>query len=163
MHLLRPILASQVALASLLAAQAPHDSTAARLEPIIAATSARRLEADVRTLLGFGTRHTLSDTLSATRGIGAARRWIHAEFERISRSCGGCLEVLDVYEVYQGLPRVPGPTSIVSVLAIQRGTDDPGRYVLLSGDIDSRVSDIMNATDSSPGANDNASGIAAVL
>jgi hypothetical protein len=150
-------------LASTLNAQSPHDLTAATLAPIIAATSARRLEADVRTLVGFGTRHTLSDTISSTRGIGAARRWIHAEFERIARSCGGCLEVLDVAEIYQGLPRVPGPTNVVSVIAIQRGTDDPGRYVLLSGDIDSRVSDIMNATDSSPGANDNASGVAAVL
>jgi len=146
-----------------LGAQAPADQTAARLAPIIAATSGRRLESDVRTLVGFGTRHTLSDTLSTTRGIGAARRWIHAEFERISRGCGGCLEVLDVAEVYQGLPRVPGPTNVVSVIAIQRGTADPGRFVLLSGDIDSRVSDIMNARDSSPGANDNASGVAAVL
>ncbi len=163
MRLCLTIVAVQLLLASSLPAQAPHDLTTATLTPIITATSARRLEADVRTLVGFGTRHTLSDTLSPTRGIGAARRWIHAEFERISRGCGGCLEVLDVGEVYQGLPRVPGPTNVVSVIAIQRGAEDPGRYVLLSGDIDSRVSDIMNATDSSPGANDNASGVAAVL
>ena len=146
-----------------LAGQAAPDSAAGRIAAVIAAVSADRLASDVRTLVGFGTRHTLSDTLSGTRGIGAARRWIHAEFERISRGCGGCLEVVDVSEVYQGLPRVPGPTNVVNVLAIQRGATDPGRYVLLSGDIDSRVSDIMNATDSSPGANDNASGVAAVL
>ena len=88
---------------------------------------------------------------------------MRAEFERISHDCGGCLEVLDVAEVFEGLPRVPGPTNVVSIVAIQRGTTDPDRFVLLSGDLDSRVSDIMNAVDSSPGANDNASGVAAVL
>jgi hypothetical protein len=159
-----PLLSAVLTLsASPLAGQAVADSGPARIASVVAAASAERLASDVRTLVAFGTRHTLSDTVSATRGIGAARRWIHAEFERISRGCGGCLEVLDVSEVYQGLPRVPGPTGVVNVLAIQRGSTDPGRYVLLSGDIDSRVSDIMNATDSSPGANDNASGIAAVL
>lgn len=157
------LLTALTAPAPALDAQGPVDGTAQRLAPIITSVSSRRMESDVRTLVGFGTRHTLSDTLSATRGIGAARRWIRAEFERISRGCGGCLEVLDVSEVYQGLPRVPGPTNVVSVLAIQRGTSDPRRFVLLSGDIDSRVSDIMNFSDSSPGANDNASGIAAVL
>lgn len=140
-----------------------RDVTAEWLSPIVSAVSPQRIEADVRALVGFGTRHTLSDTLSATRGIGAARRWIRAQFEGISRACGGCLEVIEVSEVYQGLPRVPGPTNVVSILAIQRGRTDPERYVLLSGDIDSRVSDIMNVTDSSPGANDNASGVAAVL
>jgi hypothetical protein len=158
-----PILAALTVPALPLDAQAPADQTASRLAPIIASASAGRLESDVRTLVGFGTRHTLSDTLSPTRGIGAARRWVHAEFERISHGCGGCLEVLDIGEVYQGLPRVPGPTNVVSVIAIQRGASDPDRFVLLSGDIDSRVSDIMNARDSSPGANDNASGVAAVL
>jgi hypothetical protein len=148
---------------SRLSAQGPGDGTAARLAPILDSVSAARLEASVRTLVGFGTRHTLSDTLSPTRGIGAARRWVHAQFEEISRACGGCLEVRYVSQIYQDLPRVPGPTDVVNVIAIQRGTTDPGRYVLLSGDIDSRVSDIMNASDSSPGANDNASGVAAVL
>lgn len=139
------------------------DVTAERLAPIVSGVSPQRMEADVRALVGFGTRHTLSDTLSTTRGIGAARRWIRAEFDRISLACGGCLEVIEVSEVYQGLPRVPGPTNVVNILAILRGQRDPERYILLSGDIDSRVSDIMNATDSSPGANDNASGVAAVL
>jgi len=157
------ILATLALTASAMSAQAPSDQTAARLAPILSAVSGERLEADVRTLVGFGTRHTLSDTLSPTRGIGAARRWIHARFDSLSQACGGCLEVLDVSEVYSGLSRVPGPTDVVSVIAIQRGATDPDRFVLLSGDIDSRVSDIMNARDSSPGANDNASGVSAVL
>lgn len=163
MFRLRVVLPAMLIGTTSLPAQAPPDQTAVRLAPILGAVSRERMEADVRTLVGFGTRHTLSDTLSPTRGIGAARRWIHGQFDEIARRCGGCLEVLDISEVYEDLPRVPGPTNVVSVIAIQRGATDPGRFVLLSGDIDSRVSDIMNARDSSPGANDNASGVAAVL
>ena len=146
-----------------LSAQATEEQTSTSLRGITDAVSSARLESTVRTLVGYGTRHTLSDTISPSRGIGAARRWIRAEFEQISAGCGGCLEILEVSEVFEGLPRVPGPTNVVNIVAIQRGTSDPDRFVLLSGDIDSRVSDIMNAVDSSPGANDNASGVAAVL
>jgi hypothetical protein len=133
------------------------------LDEIATAPSATRIERDVRTLVGFGTRHTLSDTVSETRGIGAARRWVHAEFERISHDCGGCLEVRYVSGTVKGEPRIPGPVEVVSVIAIQRGTSDPNRYVIMSGDIDSRVSDIMDATSDAPGANDNASGLAGTL
>ena len=139
----------------------PADNPA--LDDIGAAPSAARIERDVRTLVGFGTRHTLSDTTSETRGIGAARRWVHAEFERISRDCGGCLEVRYVSGTVKGEPRIPGPVEVVSVIAIQRGTSDPNRYVIMSGDIDSRVSDVMDATSDAPGANDNASGLAGTL
>jgi hypothetical protein len=141
---------------------APPD-TQALLHDIGTAPSAARIEADVRKLVSFGTRHTLSETKSDTRGIGAARRWIHAEFERISAQCGGCLEVIDVAGTVSGEERIPEPTEVVSVLAIQRGSSDPGRYVIMSGDIDSRVSDVMDFTSDSPGANDNASGIAGTL
>ena len=135
----------------------------AELRRIGTAPSAARIEADIRTLVGFGTRHTLSDTKSETRGIGAARRWIFAEFERISRECGGCLEVRYSSGVIEGEARIPKATEVVSVIAIQRGTTDPNRYVIMSGDIDSRVSDVMDATSESPGANDNASGVAGTL
>jgi len=125
--------------------------------------SADRLESDIRNLVGFGTRHTLSDTISPTRGIGAARRWIKAEFEKISAECGGCLEVITVSDFVEGETRIPERTEIVSILAIQHGRYDPDRMVVMAGDIDSRVSDPMNATDDSPGANDNASGVAGVI
>jgi len=138
-------------------------ATQPQLEQIGTAPSAQRIEADIRTLVGFGTRHSLSDTRSDTRGIGAARRWVKAEFERISAECGGCLEVSYVSDVVSGETRVPDPVEIVSVIAIQRGSSDPGRYVIMSGDIDSRVSDVMDATSDSPGANDNASGVAGTL
>ena len=127
------------------------------------APSAERIGADIATLAGFGTRHSLSDTESETRGIGAARRWIAAEFERISEACGGCLEVRVQRRTFAGENRIPEPTEIVNVFAILRGETEADRYVMMSGDIDSRISDPMNATDDAPGANDNASGMAGVL
>ncbi len=133
------------------------------LRDMVAATRADRIEKDIRTLVGFGTRHTLSDTTSETRGIGAARRWIEAEFKRISAACGGCLEVRTISGTVSGEKRIPDPTEIVNVIAIQRGSLDPDRVVIMSGDIDSRVSDVMDATSDAPGANDNASGVAGTL
>jgi len=149
-----------------LAAQDVPPTFDPRVAAIVGDVSSARIERDIRTLVGFGTRHTLSDTLSSTRGIGAARRWIEAEFERISSACGGCLDVRYVAEIYPaGTRRLDPdhPVNIVNVIAIQRGTTDPNRMVLMSGDIDSRIGDAMNAIDSAPGANDNASGVAGTL
>ncbi|QDH69119.1 M28 family metallopeptidase [Marilutibacter alkalisoli] len=134
-----------------------------QLHAIGTAPSAERIEADIRKLVSFGTRHTLSETESDSRGIGAARRWIFEEFQRISRDCGGCLEVRYSSDTVSGETRIPDPVEVVSVIAIQRGTADPNRYVIMSGDIDSRVSDVMDAVSDSPGANDNASGLAGTL
>ncbi len=134
-----------------------------KLHAIAAAVSAERIEHDITALVGFGTRHTLSETESDTRGIGAARRWIKAEFEEISAACGGCLEVYFQSQVISGESRIPEATEVVSVIAVQRGSVDPDRYVIMSGDIDSRVSDVMDATSDAPGANDNASGVAGTL
>lgn len=134
-----------------------------KLHDINQAISAANIEKDIKKLVSFGTRHTLSETESNTRGIGAARRWIKAEFEAISKACGGCLEVYYQSEVISGEKRIPNPTEVVSVIAIQRGQTDPNRYVMMSGDIDSRITDVMNFTDDAPGANDNASGLAGTL
>jgi len=134
-----------------------------RMYDIVEAVSADRIEADIRTLASFGTRHTLSDTTSEDRGIGAARRWIEAEFENISAACGGCLEVETQRFVVAGEERIPDSTIIVNVYAVQRGTTHPDRYVIMSGDIDSRASDVMNDSIDAPGANDNASGVAGAL
>ena len=133
------------------------------LRELVAAVSSDRIETDIRRLVSFGTRHTLSDTLSETRGIGAARRWIKAEFDRISLACGGCLDVSYQRTLVSGEDRIPDEVDIVNVIAIQRGVHDPDRYVIMSGDIDSRVSDPLDFTSDSPGANDNASGVAGVL
>lgn len=136
-----------------------------RMYAIIDSVSEARIGRDVATLAGFGTRHTLSDTLSETRGIGAARRWIKAEFEKISSECGGCLEVFYQRNLVKAAEnaRIPTDVWVVNVVAIQRGTQNPNRMVLMSGDIDSRVSDPNNFTSDAPGANDNASGMAGTL
>ena len=134
----------------------------ARMKSIVAAVSAQRLETDLRKLVSFETRHTASDTASATRGIGAARRWIKAEFDRISGACGGCLEVSYVSEAWSGA-RLPKPVNVVSVIAVQRGTTDPGRYLIMSGHFDTRNSDPLDATNPAPGANDDGSGTVAVI
>lgn len=162
MRALLPVLLALPALATAQTA-APPPSEPPLLYAIGSAPSATRIEADVRALVGFGTRHTLSDTRSDTRGIGAARRWVYAQFQQISRECGGCLEVRYVSGTVAGEKRIPDPTEVVDVIAIQRGSVDPGRYVIMSGDIDSRVSDVMNATSDAPGANDDASGVAGTL
>lgn len=132
-----------------------------RLYDIGTAPDPSRIQTDIQKLVDFGTRNTFSDTLSPTRGIGAARRWIKAEFDRISAECGGCLEV-SYQENLDSLPdgRV---VNVVNVVAIQRGTEQPNRYVIMSGDIDSRVSSNQDATKDSPGANDNASGVAGTI
>ena len=136
-----------------------------RLYDMIKGISSTRIAQDVKTLVDFGTRHTLSDTISSTQGIGAARRFIKKEFEAISLACGGCLEVS--YQktlVKKGTnERIFEDVLVVNVVAIQRGTTHPNTYIMMSGDIDSRISDPNNATDASPGANDNASGMAGTL
>lgn len=136
-----------------------------RMYDIISAASPDRLEQDVQKLVDFGTRHTLSDTVSQTRGIGAARRWIKSEFDKISTDCGDCLEVsFHRTLVKEGdNSRIVKDVEIVNVIAIQRGTEFPDRYIIMSGDIDSRISDPTNYTDDSPGANDNASGMAGAI
>ncbi len=134
-----------------------------RIYDIIAAASPERVEEDVRALAGFGTRNTFSDTLSDTRGIGAARRWIKAEFDKISADCGGCLEVFFQGSVVPASRRIPQETGIVNVVAIQRGTVYPNRYLIMSGDIDSRASRGNDAETDAPGANDNATGMAGAM
>lgn len=132
---------------------------------IINSVSAEEIKADVTTLTNFGTRHTLSDTLSDTRGIGAARRWIKSDFEQISSDCGNCLDVFYQKELVKkgDNQRIVKDVWVVNVVAIQKGAKYPNRYIIMSGDIDSRVSSPTNFTSDSPGANDNASGMAGTM
>ncbi len=132
------------------------------LREIAGAPDPVQLQATVQALVGFGTRHTLSDTASPRRGIGAARRWAQGRFVEIGRGCGGCLTIVTPAETVTG-ERVTKPAEIVDVVAIQKGTTDPERVIVLTGHIDSRVSDPMNATADAPGADDDASGVAMVI
>ncbi len=135
------------------------------LYKIIDGISKERIESAITTLANFGTRHTLSDTISNTRGIGAARRWIKSEFETISSACDTCLEVFYQKDyITKGTnQRITKDVWVVNVVAIQKGTKNPNNYVVMSGDIDSRISDPNNYTDDAPGANDNATGMAGTL
>ena len=139
--------------------------TDSRIYDIIGAVSEDRIATDISVLANFGTRHTLSDTVSETRGIGAARRWIKNEFEKTSEDCNNCLDVFfqkNLVEKGENR-RIVNDVWVVNVVAIQKGTKYPNRYIIMSGDIDSRVSDPNNYTSDSPGANDNASGMAGTI
>jgi hypothetical protein len=142
--------------------QKPLPSPDARLRAIIAPVSAAQLRHTIQSLVGFGTRHTLSSQTDPKRGIGAALEWARGEFQRDSAACGNCLTIVDPSETFTG-SRIPTPTRVRDMVAIQRGTQRPNDVVIIQGHIDSRVTDIMNSTSDAPGANDDGSGTAAVL
>ena len=146
-----------IAVSSLaLIAAAPSPSPDAKLRAIIAPVSGARMKATVETLVSFGTRHTLSSQTDPKRGIGAALNWTEEQF----RSLG--LDTVRPCDTFTG-ERVPQPTRICDMVAIQRGTERPNEVVIITGHIDSRVTDILNANAFEPGANDDGSGVAAAL
>ena len=142
---------------------APPPQQHPQLAVIAKAVSAQSLHDIDAKLVGFGTRSTLSDTTSDTRGIGAARRWVKSRFESISQECHGCLEVVTPSQVFTGKRMPPQGVEVMDVVAIQRGTTDPDRVVVITGHLDSRRSDVMDATGDAPGANDDASGVSALI
>lgn len=144
------------------AAAAPGASVDPHIRRMVESVRESRLEASVQRLAGFGTRHTLSEDVSDTRGVGAARRWVASEFEQISEACGGCITVETPSDVVTA-PRIPVPTRVVHVLGVQRGARTPERVIIISAHLDSRASDVMDANIDAPGANDDASGVAAVI
>lgn len=141
---------------------APLDPVVAK---IVADISPQRIAKRIETLVAFGTRHTMSETTSDTRGIGAARRWIERELQSCSKASGGRLQVtLDEYIEPAGR-RLDKPTTLVNVVATLPGTSaqSKDRMLVVSGHYDSRATDVMNASIDAPGANDDASGVAAVM
>lgn len=148
-----------------IALQPPPPRIDPRLHDIARSVTPAAMESTIRRLVGFGTRHTFSDTVSTTRGIGAARRWIKAEFDAIAAGCGGCLEVRYDRGMLKAAPerRIARDAELVNVVAIQRGQRHPDRYVLITGHYDSRASDGNDAVSDAPGAVDDASGTAAVI
>ena len=135
------------------------------IKSMIDDVSEKNIEANVRKLVSFGTRHTLSDTLSKTIGIGAARIWIKSEFERYSKESGGRLIVsFDTFIQPADGRRVPKDAILKNVIAILPGTDTTNRSVfIVSGHYDSRASQANDATSLAPGAVDDASGTAVSL
>jgi hypothetical protein len=141
----------------------PTATVRSALASVSADVSETSLRGYIEKMVSFGTRHTLSDQVSDTRGIGAARRWVESEFRKMSADCSTCLEVITVQDTVTAPPRVPSPTVIANAVAIQRGATDPNRVIIIQGHLDSRVTDVMNFTADAPGANDDASGVAAVM
>ncbi|MES3024132.1 MAG: M20/M25/M40 family metallo-hydrolase [Pseudomonadota bacterium] len=132
---------------------------------IVAEISPKRIEAHIAKLVSFKTRHTMSDTVSDTVGIGAARRWIKRELESCAGGDGARLQVAFDSHIAPVSARISRPTEIVNVVATLPGTQGASqeRIYVVSGHYDSRNTDIMDATGDAPGANDDASGTAAVM
>lgn len=133
------------------------------IQKMIKEVSAKNIEASIRKLVSFGTRNTLSEQDNPTRGIGAARDWIFSEFERFNKDCGGCMVVEKQSFTQPKANRVPEPTILTNVVATLKGTSDPERFYVVSGHYDSMCSSPTDAKCDAPGANDDASGTAAVI
>jgi Zn-dependent M28 family amino/carboxypeptidase len=135
------------------------------IKKMISEVKAENLEATVRKLVTFGTRHTLSDTKSKTKGIGAAQQWVKSEFDKYALESGGRLtSTIDYFTVKADGKRVKVDSQLGNVMATLKGTDpNDNRVLIISGHLDSRVSDVMNIKSDAPGANDDGSGVAAVI
>lgn len=144
------------------AGSSPAPAVQVLLSDISGQVSESRLRGYIEKMVSFGTRSTISDQTSPVRGIGAARKWVETEFRAIGDACGGCLEHALPSDTVTG-NRYPQPTLVVDVVAIQRGTTDPNRVVIIQGHLDSRATDVMDGVIDAPGANDDASGVAAVI
>jgi Peptidase family M28 len=151
------------------AAQSPALTVDPQIATALKQVSAQRIQANIEKLVSFGTRLTLSaqdpESIAAGHGIGAAREWIKAEFERYSKDCGGCLEVKTDSFTEQPTDRIPKATEITNVYAVLKGTDGANakRMVLVTGHYDSRNSDTLDVSGDAPGANDDGSGTAVSL
>ena len=136
-----------------------------RVDALVLAVEPARLQASVARLVSFGTRHTLSDTNSATRGIGAARQWLASEFAALARLPGSRLKPFEDRFTAEPAPRIPRPVEIVNVGALLPGVD-PSRAreaIVLAAHYDSRAGDVMDVTSDAPGAVDDGSGVAVLL
>jgi hypothetical protein len=123
----------------------------------------QRIHDTVIGLTQFGTRHTLSSQTDPVRGIGAATQWLFQQYQAVAATSGGRMTVALQSFVQPAGPRIPVPTTITNIIATLKGTTSPDRVYVVSGHIDSRVTDVLNFTSDAPGADDDGSGCAAVL
>ncbi|EJL65222.1 M28 family metallopeptidase [Flavobacterium sp. CF136] len=135
------------------------------IKKMITEVKAENLEATVRKLVSFGTRHTLSDTKSKTKGIGAAQKWVKSEFDKYALESNGRLtSTIDYFTIKADGKRITTDSQLGNVMATLKGTDpNDNRILIISGHLDSRVTNVMNVKSDAPGANDDASGVAAVM
>jgi hypothetical protein len=156
------ILLGSLALGHSAHAQLPVERPVERVAALAQPVDANQMRRTVQALVSFGTRHTLSSQTHPRRGIGASLEWTRRQFQGYSKACGNCLTIVDPWETFTGT-RLPAPTRVRNMMAVQLGTERPDDVVIITGHIDSRVTDVMNATADAPGANDDGSGTAAVL
>ena len=123
----------------------------------------KRMEATVQRLVSFGTRHTSSSQDDPVRGIGAATNWVYGQLQDIAATSHGAMTVQKQSFVQPVSNRIPVPTTITNVIATIAGTASPARYYVVTGHLDSRVTDVLDFTSDAPGADDDGSGVAVVL
>ncbi len=150
------LLACALVTATAAASRTPPPPPEALVADVARDVDQAQLRRLVEKLVSFGTRHTLSSQTDPKRGIGAAVRWAEAEMK------GYGLETLQVCDMVTGR-RIPTPIRVCNAVAIQRGTERPNDVVIITGHIDSRVSDVMDWVKDAPGANDDGSGTAATI
>jgi hypothetical protein len=144
-------------------AQKSKDKPNAEIQKMLREISAKNIETTIRKLVSFGTRNTLSEQNNPMRGIGAARDYLFSEFQKISQECGNCLQVEKQTFLQPKANRIPEPTNLTNVFAILKGTTNPERVYVVSGHYDSMCTSPIDAKCDAPGANDDASGTAAVV
>jgi hypothetical protein len=123
----------------------------------------RRIQATILRLTQFGTRHTASSQSDPVRGIGAATAWVFAQMQAIAATSSGRMTVQQQTFVQAVSSNIPVPTTITNVIAKLTGTASPERFYVITGHLDSRVTDVLDFTSDAPGADDDASGVAVVL
>ena len=122
-----------------------------------------RIQATIQTLVGFGTRHTLSSQTDPVRGIGAATTWVTQQMNAIAATSNGNMTVQQQTFTQPAGPRIPVPVQITNVIAMLQGTASPQRFYVITGHLDSRVTDVLDFTSDAPGADDDGSGVAVML
>ena len=135
------------------------------IRKMIYEVKSENMEATVKKLVSFGTRHTLSDTKSSTRGIGAAQRWVKSEFDNYALVSNGRLtSVIDYFTIKADGKRIKNDSQLGNVMATLKGTEaTDDRVLIISGHLDSRATDVMDSSIDAPGANDDGSGVAAMM
>jgi len=142
-----------------LSRQAPDPALRAMLRDI----DPDRIKATILKLVSFGTRHTASSQTDPNRGIGAATDWVFGQMQSFAAASGGRMTVQKQTFVQPVSSTIPVPTTITNVIATLKGTASPERFYVITGHLDSRVTDVLNFTDDAPGADDDGSGVAVVL
>jgi hypothetical protein len=156
-----PFLGATIKAADAQPAPAPPPDPA--LRDLLRQVDPGRIEATIQTLVSFGTRHTASSQTDPVRGIGAATNWVFGQMQAIAATSSGNMTVQRQSFVQPVSSRIPVPTTITNVIATLQGTASPQRFYVVTGHLDSRVTDVLDFTSDAPGADDDGSGVAVVL